>query len=63
MSHISFELPFHGKCVTNQVLLHTPTSPIIDFLDLIQSGLEEMPDAIILNYKRYKYAGVSDGHG
>lgn len=58
---ISFELPFHGTCTNHQVHLHSQHT--IDFLDLNQIGLEEMPDVIILNFQRFRYAGVTDGRG
>jgi hypothetical protein len=62
MNTISFELPFHGTCANNQIILHSENSPM-DFLNLDQAGLDEMPDVIIFNSKRYKYSGVSDGRG
>lgn len=60
--YISFELPFHGHCTEHQLILHS-TNSTIDWMDLNQLGLEEMPNVIILNSKRFKYSGVADGRG
>lgn len=62
MCNVSFELPFHGMCVSHTAILHSHSSED-DYLDLDQAGLQEMPHVIILNGRRFKYTGVSDGRG